>query len=121
MMHNMSKEEYKNSLLKEKDLLLAELKELGAKFDPELNNWEAVPINTETESDENDLGDKFEDYNLQNEKVETLEGRLKDINSALEKIENGNFGKCEICGNQIEEDRLSANPAAKTCKVCMNK
>ena len=34
----------------------------------------------------------------------------------LKKIEEGSFGVCEINGDKIEEDRLLANPAARTCK-----
>lgn len=118
----MNTEEYKNKLLAEKEIISKELAGLGAKQDLKTGNWEATPDATDApESDENDLGDKYEDYNLENETVETLEARLNDINSALQKIEDGKFGICEICGAQIEEDRLSANPAARTCKTCMGK
>ncbi len=118
----MNTEEYKNKLIEEKALVEEQLNGFGAKKDPETGNWEATPDEADApESDENDLGDKFEDYNLENEKVETLESRLSDINSALEKIQNGNYGTCEVCGGKIEEDRLAANPAARTCKACMEK
>ncbi|MBI4919824.1 TraR/DksA C4-type zinc finger protein [Candidatus Azambacteria bacterium] len=43
-----------------------------------------------------------------------LELRLRDVNGALEKIEKGTYGTCETCGAEIPEDRLKANPAAKT-------
>jgi RNA polymerase-binding transcription factor DksA len=53
--------------------------------------------------------------------VAELELRLKDINDALNKIEraDGSYGKCETSGEMIEEDRLMANPAARTCKLHM--
>lgn len=52
-----------------------------------------------------------------------LELRLQDVNDALEKIakNDGSYGKCEVCGNQIELTRLKANPAARTCIKCTNK
>ena len=38
----------------------------------------------------------------------------------LKKIEAGTFGVCEISGEPIEEDRLDANPAARTNKANIN-
>ena len=49
-----------------------------------------------------------------------LEERLLDVNRALKKIDKGAYGACEISGEQIEEDRLRANPAARTCKKHLN-
>jgi RNA polymerase-binding transcription factor DksA len=44
-----------------------------------------------------------------------LELRFNDIKAALEKIKNGTYGKCEIGGEDIPEERLEANPSAKSC------
>ena len=35
-------------------------------------------------------------------------------------IAAGTYGTCEVSGEQIEEDRLEADPAARTCKAHMN-
>lgn len=52
-----------------------------------------------------------------------LELRLKDVTEALEKIQknDNSFGKCEVCGKEIEIARLKINPAAKTCISCSAK
>jgi len=50
-----------------------------------------------------------------------LEEQLKDVNNALEKIKNGTYGVCEICGADIAIERLEANPAAKRCMQCAGK
>ncbi|MDD3098541.1 MAG: TraR/DksA C4-type zinc finger protein [Candidatus Pacebacteria bacterium] len=50
-----------------------------------------------------------------------LESRLKEVNEALEKINNNNYGHCDICKKNIETDRLKANPAAKLCFSCAKK
>ena len=48
-----------------------------------------------------------------------LEIRLKGINKALEKIKKGTYyGKCEKCGQLIDEKRLQAMPEAETCTKC---
>ena len=52
--------------------------------------------------------------------MKKFETQLIDVKSALERIEDGSYGVCEISWEQIEEDRLEANPAARTCKEHMN-
>jgi len=44
--------------------------------------------------------------------------RLEDINKALQKIEQGNFGFCEKCGEKIDKKRLEAVPYARFCINC---
>jgi DnaK suppressor protein len=40
---------------------------------------------------------------------------LLDVREALERIENGTYGKCLDCGRPIEEKRLKAVPWARYC------
>jgi RNA polymerase-binding transcription factor DksA len=103
-------------LLSEKKILLEELGDLG-KVNPENNDWEATPEEQTIgpEADENDLADRFEDYAERTAALNQLERRLSDVNSALEKMEKGEYGRCEVCDKAIEKERLEANPAARTC------
>ncbi len=108
-------QEFKKQLEKEKVILLDELKAVSV-LNPENGRFEAVPESQNgPEADENDLADRFEDFDERTSTVKTFAGRLREINSALEKIENNTYGKCEICDTPVEEARLHANPAAKTC------
>ncbi|HAJ44823.1 TPA: hypothetical protein DCX62_00660 [Candidatus Azambacteria bacterium] len=43
-----------------------------------------------------------------------LELRLKEVREALERIDGGTYGICEVCQKEIPLERLQANPAAKT-------
>ena len=43
---------------------------------------------------------------------------LADLDSALERIEAGEYGRCEVCGEPIAAERLLARPAARTCINC---
>lgn len=43
---------------------------------------------------------------------------LKKIDHALEKIENGTYGECESCGEDIAVARLEARPVAQLCIDC---
>ncbi len=43
---------------------------------------------------------------------------IKKVNEALERIEEGTFGECEECGEDIELRRLEARPTATLCVGC---
>ncbi len=40
---------------------------------------------------------------------------LKAIDDALERIQNGTYGICEVCGKEIEEERLKTVPWTTLC------
>ena len=43
---------------------------------------------------------------------------VKKIDLALSKIENGTYGECESCGEEISVARLTARPVAQLCIDC---
>ncbi len=43
------------------------------------------------------------------------------INEALGRIEDGSFGICEECGEDISEERLKARPVTTLCIDCKTK
>ena len=43
---------------------------------------------------------------------------LREIEEALENIENGTYGICEMCDEPIAVGRLKAKPFAKFCTDC---
>ena len=40
------------------------------------------------------------------------------IREALDRIENGSYGICEVCGNDISVKRLKARPVTTQCIEC---
>jgi len=48
----------------------------------------------------------------------SLRATLAEIDHALEKFEAGTYGKCEKCGQNIEQERLEARPQASLCMGC---
>lgn len=116
----MTTDIFKSKLLEERALLEKELGGLGLK-DPETGEWGAVGEPDGEEADKNDMGDRDEEFAERESTLSELELRLKDVNDALSALErnDGSYGKCSTCGAAIEDDRLGANPAAKTCKAHM--
>ncbi|MBT2387946.1 TraR/DksA C4-type zinc finger protein [Streptomyces sp. ISL-1] len=43
---------------------------------------------------------------------------LDDLDRALERLERGEYGRCESCGEPIPAERLGVRPAASTCVRC---
>ena len=46
---------------------------------------------------------------------------IKKIKSALDRIENGTFGVCDTCGEDISIKRLKARPVTTQCIDCKTK
>jgi RNA polymerase-binding transcription factor DksA len=111
---------FKEKLEGEKKGLEEELGSIAI-FNTETNMWEATPDKEMMgEIDDNDAADRFEDFEERSAMTTTLQTRLSDVNRALAKIENNTYGMCEVSNDPIEEDRLEANPAARTNKAHMN-
>ncbi len=112
----LDKKKIKDKLEKERDVLLEELRDMG-KLNPETGEWEATPEEIDSpESDQNDMADRFEDFEARSSMLKTLEPRLNNILKAIKGLNRESFGKCEICKKDIEMKRLEVNPAARTCK-----
>src|SRR5829696_6190642 len=47
-----------------------------------------------------------------------LESRLERVDRALEKIDDGTYGVCDACGQDIDPRRLRAAPESSTCVSC---
>jgi RNA polymerase-binding transcription factor DksA len=50
--------------------------------------------------------------------LKQLQHRLKRVERALAKFENGTYGYCENCGQPIDFARLKALPDARFCLHC---
>jgi RNA polymerase-binding transcription factor DksA len=47
--------------------------------------------------------------------------RLADLDDALERLDAGSYGVCEVCGRAIAAERLAVRPSARTCVACASK
>jgi RNA polymerase-binding transcription factor DksA len=116
----LDKKKIKEKLENERDNLLDQMRDMG-KLNPETGEWEAIPEELDIpESDQNDMADRFEDFEARSSMIKALEPRLNNVLRALKGLNRESFGKCEICKKDIEIARIEANPAAKTCKKHLN-
>ncbi len=112
----LDKKKIKEKLEKERDVLVEQMRDMG-KLNKDTQEWETVP---ETQSfpttDQNDMADRFENFEARSSMMNTLTPRLNNILKALKNLSKESFGRCEVCKKDIESDRLEVNPAASTCK-----
>lgn len=61
----------------------------------------------------------FQEFSL--ELLERDESTVREVISALERIQLGTYGICEGCGNSILKERLKLVPHARNCIECQRK
>ncbi|MDA8172735.1 MAG: RNA polymerase-binding protein DksA [Nitrospiraceae bacterium] len=100
-------QEIKNELLKQKEIILCEAE----------TAMNALPEQTVFP----DLGDQASAETDRNFMLR-LRGReqrlLKKIEEAIDRIDAGSFGICEVCGEPIDINRLAARPVTTMCIAC---
>jgi len=88
---------------------------------------EAEKTVTGMTNDKNTFPDPTDRANLETDR--NFELRIRDrerklilkIKEALSRIEDGTFGICEECGEDISEERLKARPVTTLCIECKTK
>ena len=65
-----------------------------------------------------DVGTDNYERDIMIELIQNGEEGVRNIDTALEKIEEGAFGVCELCAKKINKERLKAVPYAKLCIDC---
>lgn len=108
--------ECKKTLLGQKEQAI---KELGgiAKYDDASGKY--IPLQPDYDvgsvEDAGDSGEEAQELQQHMSRVNDLETSLDEISLALAKLDKGTYGRCEVTGDWISEERLEAYPAARTC------
>ncbi len=106
-------EEMNEYLLKEREEILASLQKNDEEYEETLAN--SIP------KDFADLASYSTDRDMLEFIGENNVKKLQKIDSALERIREGKYGKCITCKDHIPEDRLKALPYALKCIQCQTK
>lgn len=107
---------YKKKLEEELKSLEKELQSVGRRNPENPADWQATPADLDVSpADESELSDAMEEFEENTAILKELEIRYNEVKEALERIKVGTYGTCEISSEPIEEERLMANPAARTC------
>ncbi len=72
----------------------------------------------ENPPDPNDRASQETDMSLELRSRDRERKLIKKIDEAIERIETGDYGYCEVCGVEIGVERLEARPTAELCIDC---
>lgn len=101
----------KEFIQKQKEKLLKEKE----KIDEKIKNLKKYPDYGQDEEDKlQEMGDFENNLSIEGQ----LEYLSKKINKALSAIENGTYGQCSACKENIEKSRLEIMPYADLCVKC---
>lgn len=113
----MNTETFKKKIEAELTQVETQLKTVGRINPSNPKDWEAVPPDENVEpADEAEVAENLDSYEENTGILKQLEIRYNELKEALKRIEAGTYGICTVGKEQIETDRLEANPAATTCK-----
>ena len=103
-------------MLLSKDKRLKDEQQKLIEEDPYLQ--EGRDVGNAEEIDEAILEDRAkEEIEIKKGNIDEMQGQVR---KALDKIEEGQYGFCEVCGQQIDKARLEAYPEATKCLKCSN-
>jgi len=112
-------EELRRKLETQKKSITKELESFAKKDDSPKGDWETKYPNRENGSMEEEA-DEVQEYDNMLSVEYSLELKLKNVDLALKKIDEGKYGTCEKCNKKINEERLKAVPEGKLCMECNN-
>lgn len=111
----MNTEHFRARLETEKSELEASLSTVGRINPSNPGDWEPLPQATGQEADPVDAAELIEGYEDNTAILKDLETQYQGVLFALARVEAGTYGVCGVCGEEIVEARLEANPSAATC------
>ena len=97
---------FQKKLEAEKERLESEMGSIGRSNPRVPGDWEPIPSETGMEADLADQADVVMSRESNTAILADLEARYDTILAALKRIGDGKYGKCEVCGEEIEEARL---------------
>lgn len=95
--------------------------ELQAEYDQTLAEITELQRDRLTDSagdDQADTGTKTFEREQEISLANNLLERITQVERAIERLGEGNYGWCEKCGNAIPVERLAAFPSATLCVTC---
>ena len=100
------------------------IKEMLLQMKKELMQGVVQSIKDESDYLKNDVGDFYDHASNDRDRELALtftdreRTKLVQIDEALKRIEEGGYGECDNCMDEIGEDRLKVMPFAKLCLSC---
>ena len=102
-------EDIKQKLQEEKEQILAELRAHTASSKDDSHKDVGDEVDSSVDEQERELSLLLRDRDRD---------RLESIEEAIQRMQTGDYGYCEECGDSIPKKRLMAMPLARMCVNC---
>ncbi len=109
-------QQIKAELLRIKNETAEALETFATKESGNANDFTSTFPDYGEESDEN--AQEVGQYSTNIATEEILEKTLRDVDLALKQINEGTYGICKYCHQEIDEKRLLARPFSSSCVKC---
>lgn len=109
----------KDKLLEEKAKLEKELGQFSQRSEHQRDDFQSTFPDYGDKEDDNAV--EVADFSTRLSLEDNLESKLQEVNKALKRIEDGVYGICENCHEEIPEERLKVFPSAALCIKCGKK
>ncbi|MGZ5352600.1 MAG: TraR/DksA family transcriptional regulator [Actinomycetota bacterium] len=107
----MGRDELRRTLEAERDELRAQLAELtAAPRDP----MAAVSFGKRVGEGTSQAVERITQVSA----AKNLDAKLRDVVRAIEKLDDGTYGRCDACGSAIASERMDAFPWSVLCVSC---
>ena len=123
-MNKKNVEDLKQKLEKEKMSLEEQLKKFATRDEKMEGDWDTrfpkLDSNVSGGASLEAAANEVEEYSTLLPQEHSMELKLQNINLALKKVKNGQYGVCEKCKKEIPIERLDVSPESKLCLDCGN-
>ena len=113
---DMTRREDARRMLKDEATRLRALIEREGEAVEELRDEEGVELD-DVDAHRGDRAPQLAQRQQEGAMAGELAVRLEQVEEALHRVDQGTYGVCEVCGGQIDEERLEARPTAVRCRT----
>ena len=108
----MNSDDARKRLEQERERLAETLANLEADAEAQKDSLQELSV---VDEHQGDIGTETFEREKDLSIIESVQAGLEDIERALGRLADGNYGTCEICSKPIGDERLDAVPAARFC------
>lgn len=91
---------------------------LRARQQQEVEDLDEMALSQELDAGDDHIGDRAH-YVTQREQESAIDTELEELQAqldhAMQRLEDGTYRQCEVCGQQISPERHQARPTATRC------
>ena len=106
---------HRQQLIDERTRLVAAQRTLTAEQGTTIEGRRTVDVDDASPQDPAEVGEAATGRNELLTELGYVDTELSEVDAALIRIEGSTYGRCEVCAQPIDDERLTAIPTARRC------